>query len=89
LNGSDHMGRNITIEESQGKKNNNFGGQQGGFGGQQGGFTKPAYPAPGTATIETPTLFIGGLSYNSTVESLRDYFSTIGEVSSARIVTDK
>jgi len=83
------MGRSITIEESQGKKNNNFGGQQGGFGG---GFNKAAnnnYPAPGNATIETPTLFIGGLSYNSTVDSIRDYFSSAGEVSSARIVTDK
>jgi RNA recognition motif-containing protein len=94
LNGSEHLGRNITVEESQGKKpfNNNgasFGGQQrGGFnqrGGQQGG----SYPAPGNANIETPTLFIGGLSYNSTADSIRDFFSSVGEVSSARVVTDK
>lgn len=84
LNGSEHLGRNITVEESQGKKpyNNNNGGSF----GQQGG---KSYPQPGSANIETPTLFIGGLSYNSTAESIKDLFSSIGEVSSARVVTDK
>ena len=93
LNGSEHLGRNITVEESQGKKPYNnaggsFGGQnaRGSFGGQQGG---KSYPEPGSAVIETPTLFIGGLSYNSTAESIKDLFSSVGEVSSARVVTDK
>lgn len=92
LNGSEHLGRNITVEESQGKKPfNNNGGSFGGNnrqGGQQNGGNKN-YPAPGSANIETPTLFIGGLSYNSTADSIRDFFSQIGEVSSARVVTDK
>lgn len=95
LNGSEHLGRTLTIEESQGKKNfnngGNFGGQnRGNFGGQnarQGG--NKNYPQPGSATIETPTLFIGGLSYNSTAESIKDFFSQVGDVSSARVVTDK
>ena len=39
--------------------------------------------------IETPTLFIGGLSFNSTNESIKEFFSSIGEVQSARVVTDK
>lgn len=88
LNGSEHLGRSLTIEESQKKNFNNggsFGGQKGGFGG------KPSFGgAPqGNANIETPTLFIGGLSYNSTADSISSFFSQIGAVSSARVVTDK
>lgn len=37
----------------------------------------------------TPTLFIGGLSYDSTVDSIKEYFSSAGEVVRARIVSDK
>ena len=36
----------------------------------------------------TPTLFIGGLSYNSTVDSIMEYFSSADAVR-ARIVSDK
>ena len=39
--------------------------------------------------IQTPTLFIGGLSYTSTSESISEYFSSVGEVVSARVITDK
>jgi RNA recognition motif-containing protein len=86
------LGRNLTIEESQGKKPFNNGGSFG--GNQRGGFSQRGgqgnnYPAPGSATIETPTLFIGGLSYNSTAESIKDFFSSVGDVASARVVTDK
>lgn len=34
-------------------------------------------------------LFVGSLSYSSTEESLKAFFETIGEVDSARIITDK
>jgi nucleolin len=93
LNGSEHLGRNLTIEESQGKKPFNNGGSfggQGGQGGQRGAFggNKSNYPQ-GNANIETPTLFIGGLSYNSTAESIKEFFSQAGDVASARVVTDK
>lgn len=73
------MGRNLTIEESQGKKP---------FAGGQAGGQK-SYPQGNTAVIETPTLFIGGLSYNSTAESIQAFFSQAGQVASARVVTDK
>lgn len=73
------MGRNLTIEESQGKKPY--------AGGQAGG--QKSYPQGNTAVIETPTLFIGGLSYNSTAESIQAFFSQAGQVASARVVTDK
>lgn len=95
LDGAEHLGRTLKIEESQGKRNNggDFGGnQRGGFGGaQRGGFGGPGrtQPQSGNANIETPTLFVGGLSYNSTVDSLREFFGQAGQVSSARIVTDK
>jgi nucleolin len=86
LSGTEHMGRSLTIEESQGKKPfaNGNGAQRGGF---QGGNSK--YPQGNTATIETPTLFIGGLSYNSTAESIKEFFASAGQVASARVVTDK
>jgi RNA recognition motif-containing protein len=34
-------------------------------------------------------LFIGGLSFNSTSDSIKEYFSGIGAVQSARVVTDR
>ena len=92
LNGTEQFGRAIVVEQSLGKQNNNGGFQKGGnFGNNNrsfGGNNNKQYPTA-NATIETPTLFIGGLSYNSTRESISDYFSKVGEVASARIVTDK
>jgi RNA recognition motif-containing protein len=34
-------------------------------------------------------LYVGNLSYNSTEESLRSYFSSFGTVASAKIITDR
>ena len=34
-------------------------------------------------------LFVGGLSYSTTSESLRDYFAQCGTVESATVVTDR
>jgi RNA recognition motif-containing protein len=77
------MSRSIKVEEAQGKKNNDFGNKGGSFGGAPKQFsTEPA-------KIESNTLFIGGLSYNSTVDSIKGLFASVGEVTSARIVTDK
>ena len=84
LNGSDHMGRTLKIEESQ-------KGNQG-----KNNFAKNNKPQQnksnfqnGNAQIETSTLFIGGLSYQSTAESIKEFFSAAGNVQSARVVTDK
>lgn len=83
LDGAEHMTRSIKVEEAQGKKNNDFGNKGGNFGGAPKQFsTEPA-------KIESNTLFIGGLSYNSTVDSIKGLFASVGEVTSARIVTDK
>lgn len=90
LNGTDHFGRNITVEEAKGKPSNDGGFKKGGNfskGGDRGGFNKFQNLPP--ANITTPTLFIGGLSYNSTAESLTGYFSQAGEVARARVVTDR
>lgn len=84
LNGSEHMGRSLNIEESHGKNNNQA---PGGFGNKPNNRGPPQ--AQGDAVIESSTLFIGGLSYNSTVESLNQFFSAAGNVQSSRIVTDK
>lgn len=87
LNGCEHLGRTLNIEESYGK-NNNQGNNS--FGNRQNNNnTRAPRQDNGPANIETPTLFIGGLSYNSTVESIKDFFAPCGEVQSARIVTDK
>jgi hypothetical protein len=57
------MGRQIRVEEA---RNNNQKQDQRGGNNRNGG------QAPtGDAVIETPTLFIGGLSYNSTVDSIK------------------
>lgn len=34
-------------------------------------------------------LYVGGLSYNTTEETLKDYFSKVGTVESAVIITDR
>ena len=34
-------------------------------------------------------LYVGGLSYSTTQESLKEYFSAAGEVASVNIITDK
>lgn len=34
-------------------------------------------------------LYVGGLSYNTTEESLKNFFSQAGEVESATIITDR
>lgn len=81
LNGSEHMGRSLNIEESYGKNNNNNQGANNNRGAPR--------QDSGPANIETPTLFIGGLSYNSTAESIKEFFASCGEVQSARVVTDK
>jgi len=78
-----------------GKQNN--GGDRGGFpkganfrnNGSNGNNGGNKFQSAGNANIETPTLFIGGLSYNSTRESIENYFRQAGEVASARIVTDR
>jgi RNA recognition motif-containing protein len=35
-------------------------------------------PIENTADISTPTLFIGGLSYNSTSDSIKEFFAQAG-----------
>lgn len=82
------MGRTLKIEQSQKK---DFGNKpQGGFNNNAGGgFNKGEFKPEGSAVIETPTLFIGGLSYNSTAESIKGLFESIGPVTSARVVTDR
>lgn len=85
LDGAEHLGRNLKIEEAL-KKNND--GQQRGFDNARPSNAGKFAPQ-GEANIETNTLFIGGLSFNSTVDSISEFFAQAGEVTSARIATDR
>ena len=87
LNETEQFGRDINVEESQGKPQ----GQKGGFNNSNGGgFQKGGNNNYNQeVNITTPTLFIGGLSYNSTVDSITEYFGSTGDVVRARIVSDK
>lgn len=85
LDGAEHLGRNLKIEEAL-KKNND--GQQRGFDNARPN-NAGKFPPQGEANIETNTLFIGGLSFNSTVDSISEFFAQAGEVTSARIATDR
>lgn len=58
LNGMEHMGRTLKIEESQNK-------------GKGSDNRAPNNKNQGPVKIETPTLFVGQLSYGATVESLK------------------
>ena len=79
LDNSEQFGRNINVEESQGKPQRNDGGfkREGNFNNNKGGFNnnnnnnRNNNRNQGPADITTPTLFIGGLSYNSTVDSIK------------------
>lgn len=82
LNGSEHMGRTLKIEKSQ-KSGGNFDGNrnQGGRNQQNNNNNRRPqnnFETNGNAVIETPTLFIGGLSYQSTSESISSFFSSVG-----------
>ena len=87
LTGTEHLGRAIKVEEARGKatpRGETMPGRGRSFGGQG-----QQRPIETNAEIATPTLFIGGLSWNSTSDSIKEFFSQIGEVQSARVVTDK
>ena len=88
LNGEEHMGRALKVEESLKSGGGDRGGNKS-FGKQNGSNNKNNFQSNGNAAIETPTLFIGGLSYQSTSDSISSFFSSIGDVQSARVVTDK
>lgn len=86
LNNSEHMGRYIEISIPQprgqgGERGGSFGG---GFAGKGGNGN-----AAGGDNAESSTCFIGNLSYNTTAESLKEAFASVGEIIDARIAYDK
>lgn len=89
LTGTEHLGRSLKIEEARGRataKGDSMPGRGRNFGGQD---QRQQRPIENTAEISTPTLFIGGLSYNSSAETIKEFFAQMGEVQSARVVTDR
>lgn len=88
--GSVLMEREVYVEKSKSKeeKQGGFGGQQGGFGGQQGGFGNRFggnSGAPKEGTEDSTTVFVGNLSYQTQVDTLRSFFESCGTVTDARI----
>jgi RNA recognition motif-containing protein len=70
LTGTEHYGRQIKVEEARGRataKGDSMPGRGNNFGGERGN----PRPIETNADIQTPTLFIGGLSFNSTQDSIR------------------
>jgi nucleolin len=85
LSGTEHLGRSLKIEEARGRATAKGDSMPGRGGYEQ----RNPRPIETNADIQTPTLFIGGLSFNSTSDSIKEFFSQTGEVQSARVVTDK
>ncbi len=76
-NNQDFQGRTIAVRfSSEPAPEPSFGRRPGGF--QQ----------RGPSGNEGNTIFIGGLSYNSTKESVQEFFSQCGNISSVRVATD-
>ncbi|QQP48643.1 RNAbinding protein Musashi -like protein Rbp6like, partial [Caligus rogercresseyi] len=57
-------------------------GHSGGVGGGGG----PLYSSPGTLNGED--MFIGGLSWQTTPESIREYFSQFGDLAEVMVMKD-
>lgn len=87
LNESEQYGRPIKVEKSNGKAENpNKGFNNGGQAANKGSFTNDK-PIPDV--IESCTIFVGNMSYNSSPDSIKEFFADCGEIKDARIASDK
>ena len=77
-NGTEFLGRAIEIRYSSDPipERQSYGGQSQGYG---------SAPKPGG---NGNTIFVGGLSYNSTKESVQAFFSQCGNINAVRVATD-
>ena len=88
MSGSELDGREIRVDFSLPKSNDSKGGQRGGRGGNQNGGGRFGRVEP-PSSPPSATLFVANMSFNCTEDSLRDVFSTYGDVASVRIPTDR
>jgi len=67
------------------------GGSGGGFGGGGGydGGGKSFGGGKGKGKNNGPAVYIGGLSFDTTTESLREHFSSAGEITYASVMSDR
>lgn len=87
LNETQQFGRSIGVQESKGKQND---GNKPNTRQANGKFAPTLdYNKPIPENIESTTIFVGNLSYNTTPESLREYFESVGTVVDSRIATEK
>ena len=85
LDQSNQFGRQIGVQESKGRQDTGRGDAQGGARQSTG----PDFSKPIPDNIESTTIFVGNLSYNTTPETLRAFFEEAGTVVDSRIVTEK
>ena len=68
-NGATHMGREITVDYSGNKPNAPDGGQR----------------QESRDNADSNTVFVGNISFNTSEDSVRDFFSKVGNITSVRI----
>jgi len=78
LNGTEHMGRELFVEKARGKQDRPP--RQGGAG-----YDRPKSEKDPNST----TVFVGGLAYSSTDDSVSQFFSSCGGVNAVRIAMDQ
>jgi len=84
LNGTEQFGRPIKVEKSNGKADNPNKRNDGGKGNFGNTNDKPI-----PDVIDSCTIFVGNMSYYSTPDTIREFFSDCGDIKDARIATDK
>jgi len=80
LNGKEHMGREVVVEKALGREERPH--RQDRYGG--GGNDRPK----GDKDPNSATVFVGGLSYDSTEDSISDFFGSCGSVNTVRLAMD-
>ena len=86
LNETEQFGRPIKVEKSNGKTDNKSKFNNNGNADNKGSFTNDK-PIPDV--IESCTIFVGNMSYASSPDTIKEFFSDCGEIKDARIATDK
>jgi len=68
---------------------NDGSGLSGGGGGSQGGSSGRSTPSGGSSSEPAPgKLFVGGLSWQTSAEKLREYFGQFGKVTDVLVMKD-
>ena len=80
LSGTEHLGRSLTIEKATPKEQRPPAGDRGNSSG------RPQQTSQKDPT--SSTIFVGNLSYETTEDSLKTFFSRVGTVKAVRVAMD-